>query len=267
MSPTEVLATASRSRKRRSVAALPGWASGTERSDQGGPEEPAEREVPARDEVRDGPQLFDGDTGSLPLKLRQALIRLLRGPYLDAGSTDRVYDTVVEHRRILASRLSELFLELVIDEDRKVAMLRAVPMAEPHTTALQRQRDMTREETLLLLRMRLVQDRHAGTGTEPLISRADVVDVLQDYVDPERRDAKHVEDLTDASIRKLANERRLLQATELPDVWVISPGAAAGPAVREHRRHPGGDRFAGRRCRPADGAPETDQLAFDGGEA
>ncbi|UNK44472.1 DUF4194 domain-containing protein [Arthrobacter sulfonylureivorans] len=232
-----------------------------------GLEEPDEREAPARDEVRDGPALFDGDTGTLPLKLRQALIRLLRGPYLDAGSTDRVYDTVVEHRWTLASRLSELFLQLVIDEDRKVAMLRQVPMAEPHTTALQRQRDMTREETLLLLRMRLVQDRHAGTGTEPLISRADVIDVLQDYVDPEQRDAKHVEDLADASIRKLANERRLLQATELPDVWVISPALPLALPFENIGDIPAVIGSLAGEDLPADGAPETDQLAFDGGEA
>ncbi|MET1156184.1 DUF4194 domain-containing protein [Arthrobacter sp.] len=232
-----------------------------------GLEEPAEREAPARDEVRDGPELFDGDTGTLPLKLRQALIRLLRGPYLDAGSTDRVYDTVVEHRRILASRLSELFLQLVIDEDRKVAMLRPVPMAEPHTTALQRQRDMTREETLLLLRMRLVQDRHTGTGTEALISRTEVIDVLQDYVDPEQRDAKHVEDLADASIRKLANERRLLQATELPDVWVISPALPLALPFENIGDIPAVIGSLARDELQADGGAETDQLTFDGGEA
>lgn len=220
-----------------------------------------------RDEILDGAELFDGDTGTLPMKLRQALIRLLRGPYLDAGSTDRVYDTVVEHRKVLASRLSELFLQLIIDEDRKVAMLRPVPMAEPHTSALQRQREMTREETLLMLRMRLVQDRHAGTGTEPLISRDDMIEVLRDYVDPEQRDAKQVEDLTDASIRKLANERRLLQATELPDVWVISPALPLAlpfehigdiPAVLESLA--GGAPAAG-------SVADPDQLPIDGVEA
>lgn len=234
------------------------------------PEEavPAEAEdAPARDEVVDGPELFDGDTGKLPLKLRQALIRLLRGPYLHAGSTDRVYDTVVEHRRVLASRLSELFLQLVIDEDRKVAMLRPVPMAEPHTNALQRQREMTREETLLLLRMRLIQDRHAGTGTEPLVSRADVIDVLQDYVDPEQHDAKHVEDLADASIRKLSNERRLLEATELPDVWVISPALPLALPFENIGDIPAVIGSLAGTNPPAGEAPQTDQLAFDGEEA
>ena len=177
---------------------------------------------PARDVLIDGPELFPGDTGTLPLKLRQALIRLLRGPYLDANSSDNVYNTVVDNQEQLRVRLSELFLELVVDEDHKVALLRPVEMAEPHTTALQRQREMTREETLLLLRMRLVLDRHSGTGNEATIARQDIIDVLEQYVDPQAHDAKGVEDLADAAIRKLVTERRLLLPTELDDVWVIS---------------------------------------------
>ena len=177
---------------------------------------------PERDVLVDGPELFPGDTGTLPLKLRQALIRLLRGPYLDASSSDNVYETVVDNQEQLRVRLSELFLTLVIDEDRKVALLRPVDMAEPHTSALQRQREMTREETLLLLRMRLILDRHTGTGNEATIARQDIIEVLEPYVDPLQQDAKSVEDTADAAIRKLVQDRRLLLPTELDNVWVIS---------------------------------------------
>ncbi|GAA3291697.1 DUF4194 domain-containing protein [Arthrobacter citreus] len=178
---------------------------------------PAERNV-----LVDGPELFPGDTGTLPLKLRQALIRLLRGPYLDATSSDNVYNTVVDNQAELRTRLSELFLTLVIDEDRKVALLRPVDMPEPHTAVLQRQREMTREETLLLLRMRLLLDRHAGTGNDAVIARSDILEIIEGYVDPGQRDAKSVEDVADAAIRKLVQERRLLLPTEVENVWVIS---------------------------------------------
>lgn len=192
---------------------------GTDSGEAVFPEAPA---ALVRDRLADGPELFAGDTGRLPLKLRQALIRLLRGPYIDGNSTDKVFGTIVDHQEILRSRLSELFLVLVIDEDRKIALLRPAGVEEPHTTALQRQREMTREETLLLLRMRLVQDRHAGTGNEAVVSRAEIIEVLEQYLDPDQRDAKSVEDLADQNIRKLVNERRLLLPTELDDVYVIS---------------------------------------------
>ena len=185
-------------------------------------DEELEAQEPERDVLVDGPELFPGDTGTLPLKLRQALIRLLRGPYLDASSSDNVYETVVDNQDQLRVRLSELFLTLVIDEDRKVALLRPVDMAEPHTSALQRQREMTREETLLLLRMRLILDRHTGTGNEATIARQDIIEVLEPYVDPLQQDAKSVEDTADAAIRKLVQDRRLLLPTELDNVWVIS---------------------------------------------
>ena len=178
--------------------------------------------APERDVLVDGPELFPGDTGTLPLKLRQALIRLLRGPYLDAASSDNVYNTVVDNQAELRTRLSELFLTLVIDEDRKVALLRPVDMPEPHTAVLQRQREMTREETLLLLRMRLLLDRHAGTGNDAVIARSDILEIIEGYVDPGQRDAKSVEDVADAAIRKLVQERRLLLPTEVDNVWVIS---------------------------------------------
>lgn len=179
-------------------------------------------DAPSRDAWTDGPELFPGDTGRLPLKLRQALIRLLRGPYIDGNSTDKVFATIVDHQDVLRSRLSELFLVLVIDEERKVALLRPAGVEEPHTTALQRQREMTREETLLLLRLRLIQDRHAGTGNEAVVSRADLVEVLEPYLDPGKQDAKIVEDVADQNIRKLVQDRRLLLPTELDDVYVIS---------------------------------------------
>ncbi|MDK1329130.1 DUF4194 domain-containing protein [Arthrobacter sp. zg-Y1143] len=185
-------------------------------------DETEENDAP-RDVLVDGPELFPGDTGTLPLKLRQALIRLLRGPYLDATSSDNVYETVVDNQEQLRVRLSELFLSLVIDEDRKVALLRPVEMPDPHTSALQRQREMTREETLLLLRLRLILDRHTGTGNEATIARQDILEVLEAYVDPGQRDAKSVEDTADAAIRKLVQDRRLLIPTELDNVWVISP--------------------------------------------
>jgi hypothetical protein len=49
----------------------------------------AERTIAAaltpRDTFVDGAALFPGDTGVLPMKVRQALVKLLKGPYVDGG--------------------------------------------------------------------------------------------------------------------------------------------------------------------------------------
>ena len=180
-----------------------------------------------RDQLLNGPALFPGDAGQLPLPLRQVLVRLLRGPYVDGSNADagtgaRAWRTIVEHRRALDIRLNELFLRLVIDEDRKIALLQPVEMAEPFTTALQRQRELSREETLLLLRMRLILDRQQGTGKESTIQRSEVLEIFAQYLQGASQDAKGVEELADQTIRRLVNDRRLLVATELPEVFVIS---------------------------------------------
>ena len=185
---------------------------------------------PERDQLLIGPALFPGDRGELALPLRQALVRLLRGPYVDGGNADgtgaKAFSTIVENRKALEIRLHELFLRLVIDEDRKIALLQPVEMAEPFTTALVRQRELSREETLLLLRMRLILDRGLGrglgTGTEATINRSEVLDIFAQYLHGGSQDAKGVEELADQTLRRLVNDRRLLLPTELPEVFVIS---------------------------------------------
>ncbi len=196
----------------------------TAETNGGGGETPR---VGPRDELLNGPALFPGDRGELSMSLRQALIRLLRGPYVDGSTMDgsssaRAYSHILAHRAALAIRLNELFLRLVIDEDRKIALLAPVDMPEPFTSPLQRQRELSREETLVLLRMRLILDRQSGTGKESTIDRSEVLEIFAQHLPSGSQDAKRVEDLADQTIRRLVNDRRLLLPTELPGVFIIS---------------------------------------------
>src|SRR5213595_3123973 len=65
--------------------------------------------VTPRDTFVDGAALFPGDTGVLPMKVRQALVRLLKGPYIDGGRDEKLWTTLLDNQLILRSRLSELF--------------------------------------------------------------------------------------------------------------------------------------------------------------
>ena len=79
-------------------------------------EAPAHAERPfsvtPRDTFVDGAALFPGDTGVLPMKVRQALVKLLKGPYVDGGRDEKLWTTLLDNQLILRSRLSELFLTL-----------------------------------------------------------------------------------------------------------------------------------------------------------
>ncbi|WP_309081459.1 DUF4194 domain-containing protein [Zhihengliuella sp.] len=170
-------------------------------------------------------RLFDGDTGRFELPLRQALVRLLRGPYLDGTADARLWQLVLDRRAEIAAYVSELFLRLEIDAERKIALLTPVEVDAPHTTAIAPRKPLKREETLLALRLRLMLDRHAGTGTDPVISRAGARDILEEHRQPGAVDDKRLEELTDASLARLL-ALKLILPTELPDEYRVS-GALA----------------------------------------
>ena len=72
--------------------------------------------VSPRDTFVDGAALFPGDTGVLPMKVRHALVKLLKGPYIDGGRDEKLWTTLLDNQLILRSRLSELFLTLPLPE-------------------------------------------------------------------------------------------------------------------------------------------------------
>jgi len=174
---------------------------------------------------REERRLFDGDTGTFALPLRQALVRLLRGPYIDGAAEPRLWSIILDNRRAIADYLCEIFLVLSIDPDRKIAMLTPAEVDAPHTTAIQPRKPLRREETLLALRLRLLLDRHAGTGTDATISRAGAREILEEHRQPGSADDKRLEELTDASIHRLL-ALKLLLPTELDGVYRVSSALA-----------------------------------------
>jgi len=176
------------------------------------------------DPIPDG-ALFEGDTGRFELPLRQALVRLLRGPYIDGTGDAKLWQRILDRREDISAFVSELFLRLIIDEDRKIALLAPVEMDEPHTTPIAPRRPLRREETLLALRLRLLLERHAGTGTDPVISRAGARDILEEHRQPGAVDDKRLEELTDSSLARLL-ALKLLVPTELEHEYRVSAALA-----------------------------------------
>ncbi|BCT77845.1 hypothetical protein SCMU_36870 [Sinomonas cyclohexanicum] len=169
--------------------------------------------------------LYDGDTGVLPLKVRHVLVRLLKGPYLDGIRDEKAWTTLLDHQDVLRSRLSELFLRLQIDHGRKIAVLRPVDPellgTASRATVLRQQRTLSRVETILLLRLRLLLDRHVTAQTEPTVTLEELADVVAHYQPAEEQDALRDTDTVNRAVAKL-QARRLLIPTALDDVYLIS---------------------------------------------
>ncbi|WP_082492593.1 DUF4194 domain-containing protein [Arthrobacter sp. Leaf69] len=178
-----------------------------------------------RDTFVDGAALFPGDTGVLPMKVRQALVKLLKGPYIDGGRDEKLWTTLLDNQLILRSRLSELFLTLQLDHDRKVAVLRPVdPEAiggGTRSSILRQQRALSRVETIVLLRLRLLLDRHVTAQTDPTITREEIAELVAHYQPSGQQDALRDSDVVNRAITKLL-ARQLLLATGLDEVYTIS---------------------------------------------
>jgi hypothetical protein len=182
---------------------------------------PYDGEAGARAERR----LFEGDTGRFGLALRQTLVRLLRGPYLDGSIDATVWQLVLDRRTEISAYVAELFLRLDVDTERKIAVLVPVDMDAPHTTAIVPRKPLRREETLLALRLRLLLDTHSGSGPEPVISRAGAREILEEHRHPGTVDDKRLEELTDSSLARLL-ALKLILPTELENEYKVS-GALA----------------------------------------
>lgn len=170
-------------------------------------------------------RLFEGDTGSFELPLRQLLVRLLRGPYLDGVAEPRLWQLVLDRRADIAAYVAEIFLVLEVDANRKIALLAPVDLEAAHTTAIAPRRALKREETLLALRLRLLLERHAGSGTDAVITREAAREILLEHRAPGDTDDKKLEENTDAALTRLLN-LKLILPTELGDEYKVS-GALA----------------------------------------
>ena len=103
--------------------------------------------------------LYMGDHGTLSLDTRRVLIQLLQGPTLDAERHSILWSALMRDEQLVRSRLSELFLVLVLDHDTKVAFTRRADTGDMDIPCLLRRAQLTFIDSVLILylRQRLTQ--------------------------------------------------------------------------------------------------------------
>jgi hypothetical protein len=106
-----------------------------------------------------GAGIFPGDCGQLPLDTRRVLVQLLLGPAVDARTKSNLWPVLLRDEAAVRSRLHDLFLDLVIDRDQRVAFTRQIADDDLDIPVLLRRANLTFLESalLLLLRQRLTQ--------------------------------------------------------------------------------------------------------------
>ncbi len=163
--------------------------------------------------------LYPGDTGTLPMDTRMVLCKLLTGPYIDADS--RHWAVLLRDEAIVRSRMADLFLDLMLDRERRVAFTRQADTVELDSPVLMRTVKLTLIDSVLLLHLResLVdaesRNEQAVVGGEELQDHLEIYALENgDKVGAMKRIARAIEKMRSYNILKSAGS---------PNRFVVSP--------------------------------------------
>jgi hypothetical protein len=174
------------------------------------------------DALSDG-LLFLGDRGELPLDTRRALVQLLSGPSLEMRRHGRLWPVLVEHEDVIRQRLSELFLDLVIDREAGVAFTRQVDAGDLEVPVLLRRSQLTFIDSIVLLRLRERLARAEAHGERAVVSGAELMDELAVFEPAGGTDHAGFAKKVKASIEKYKDRSILQKIRAAEDRYEVSP--------------------------------------------
>jgi hypothetical protein len=125
--------------------------------------------------------LFLGDRSELSLDTRRALVKLLSGPSLEARRHSKLWSALISHEEIIRSRLSELFLGLVIDRDLQVAFTRQLDVGDLETPILLRSIQLTFIDSVLILYLRQKLAQADAHGIRAVVATEEIEEDLTLY--------------------------------------------------------------------------------------
>lgn len=158
--------------------------------------------------------LFVGDAGTLAVDARRALCKLLSGPFLD--DSHAAWPALLRDEGAVRTRLSDVFLELVIDRERKVAFARQADTGELEAPVLMRSQPLTFMESVLLVHLRHALVEAEGLDQRAVVSASDLTEALSMYVEQDVADPIGAAKKVDSAIEKLrtAGILRILRGGE-----------------------------------------------------
>lgn len=186
------------------------------------PEQDPAEEVVAPDEQAQ-PALYLGDSGELSLQARRVLVQLLAGPSLDGRRHALLWPVLIRDEQAICSRLSELFLELVIDRDQQVAFTRQADTGEVDAPLLLRRAKLTLLDSILLLHLRQLLTQADAHGERAVVSSAEMIELLGIYERVGNTDRALFEKRVRASIEKIKKHSILRKIRASDGRFEVSP--------------------------------------------
>lgn len=167
--------------------------------------------------------LYQGDSGHLPMDTRRVLVQLLAGPMLTAQRNHLLWSILLRDEAMIRSRLSELFLELVLEPEQKVAFTRQVEAEELEYRRLLKTAKLTLLDSALLLHLRQLLASAEARGEQGATSTEDLIEHLILYKPDSSTDHAGFIKKIRASIEKMKNHDILQKMHGIEDRFEISP--------------------------------------------
>lgn len=196
------------------------------------------------------PGLFPGDTGSLPFEARRVLCQLLAGPSVDAERHALLWPVLLREETAIRARLCELFLELVLDRDLRVAFVRQADTGELETPTLLRSSPLTFIDSVLLLSLRQRLAEAEAQGQRAVVEVDELHAQLAVYEPPQGTDRAGFTKKLNAAIEKMKKNNVLQPIRGSEGRHEVSPTLkllfsaedvqALGAVYREHLAGPRG---------------------------
>jgi hypothetical protein len=176
------------------------------------------------DPAETGPQpLYPGDRGELPLDVRRLLVQLLSGPSMDARRHGRLWPVLLRYQDLVRSRLADLFLDLVLDPDARVAFVRQADTGDLDSPILLRRTRLTFLESVLLLYLRQLLADADVRGERAVVSKSEMVEQMKLYEQNLNTDRAGFEKRIGAAIEKVKKNSLISAIRGSEDRYEVSP--------------------------------------------
>lgn len=166
--------------------------------------------------------LFLGDTGVFDLDTRRALVRLLRGPFLDGSADEKVWSALMRNDQPVRQYLAEIFLTLVVDAEDRIAFTHQAEESEVTFPKLLRRVPLTLVDSALLLFLRQELSTASGAGQRAIVGLEDMAAQLLPYQREGASDHSIQLKRINAAVKKM-RDNGILRPTSTETRFEVSP--------------------------------------------
>ena len=164
--------------------------------------------------------LWPQDRGTLPFDARAALLQLVRGPYIHETRDAKLWSALLAYREAIASRLSDMFLDLVLNEEEGVAFACNATSEERELPKAARTNTMTLLDSIMVLTLR--RELLLSCGNRVFVDQDELFEALAQYRNLDQLDPASYRDRLKTSWNRLV-EMRILIKGEDGDRFEVSP--------------------------------------------